>query len=78
MSLPCGCEMVPGAPVSFEIVKAHYKHTLQVLLFWELIRRSDRRDVEDRATADMKLKLSQARIALIECIEKLYPEAVSQ
>ena len=69
MALCCGCEMVAGAPVSLETIKAHYKHTFEVLLFWELMHRRGRTPNEN------KLKLSQARIDLIEAIDELYPEA---
>jgi len=70
MALCCGCEMIGGSPVSMETLKAHYKHTFEVLLFWELMHRKG-------AIPSDNLKLSQARINLIEAIDELYPEASS-
>lgn len=69
MALSCGCEIVGGAPVSLETLRAHYKHTFEVLLFWEIMYRKGNTPNEN------KLKLSQARIDLIEAIDELYPEA---
>jgi len=54
--------------VTPELLKAHMKHTMEAIFFWELIKRPGR---DPMATA----KLSQARIDLIETIEELYPEA---
>ncbi len=68
MDLCCGCDMVPGRPVDLETIKAHYRHTFEVVLFWELMYRRGGTPNEN------KLKLSQARIALIEAIDELYPE----
>lgn len=72
MSLCCGCEIRGGAPVSPETLRAHYKHTFEVLLFWEILHRRGLTPNEG------KLKLSQARIDLIEAIDELYPEAGGQ
>jgi len=69
MSLACGCKIVPGAPVDLDTLRAHYKHTLEAILFWELMRRQD--VVQD----DRHLKLSKGRIDVIEAIDALYPEA---
>ncbi|GAJ15149.1 unnamed protein product [marine sediment metagenome] len=68
MALACGCEIRGGEPVSLDTIRAHYKHTFEALLFWELLRRPEKPDHE------LKMKLSQARIDLIEAIDKLYPE----
>ena len=68
MSLSCGCDFWPGMPVSPELLKAHFLHTIEVLFFWELITRPGR---DPMAT----VKLSQARIDLINAIEELYPNA---
>jgi len=70
MALCCGCEMVGGGPVSLETIKAHYRHTFEVLLFWELIHRQG-----SSTPNEDKLKLSQARIDFLEAIDELYPEA---
>ena len=67
MSLSCGCQFRGGMPVGTELLKVHLKHTIEVILFWELIMRPGR---DPMATA----KLSQARIDLINAIEELYPE----
>ena len=69
MALSCGCEIKAGVPVSPETLKAHYKHTFEALLFWELIFR------KGQDLPDERLKLSQARIDLIDAIDKLFPEA---
>lgn len=68
MPLSCGCEIRGGMPVSPEMLKAHYKHTFEILLFWELINRSGR-------DPETSMKLSQARIDLINAIDELYPGA---
>ena len=67
MSLSCGCEFRGGMPVTEELLKAHLKHTMEAIFFWEMIRRTGR---DPLAT----MKLSQARIDLINAIEELYPE----
>ena len=67
MSLSCGCEFRGGMPVTEELLKTHLKHTTEAIFFWELIRRPGR---DPLAT----MKLSQARIDLINAIEELYPE----
>ena len=71
MPLACGCEMRAGSPVSPETIKAHYKHTFESVLFWELILR--RGPSGDLVFGDT-LKLAEARIALLDAIEELYPE----
>lgn len=71
MPLSCGCEMRAGSPVSPETIKAHYKHTFESVLFWELILR--RGPSGDPKRQD-KTKLSEARINLLNAIEELYPE----
>jgi len=67
MSLSCGCNFSGGMPVTTELMKAHMKHTMEAILFWEMIMRPGR---DPEAT----MKLSQARIDLIDAIEDLYPE----
>lgn len=69
MPLACGCEIKPGAPMDLGVLRTHYKHTIEAILFWELMRRKD--VVQD----ERHLKLSKARIDLIEAIDVLYPEA---
>lgn len=69
MALACGCVIEGGMPVSREGVKEHYKHTMEALFFWELLHRPDTPPGEDH------LKLSQARIDMLDAIDKLYPEA---
>ncbi len=66
--LCCGCEITPGAPVTPDTLKQHYLHTIQVLLFWELLGRQATPETAD------KLGLSQARTDLMKAIESLYPE----
>ena len=78
MALSCGCEIVGGAPVSLETLKAHYKHTLESLLFWELLVQPGKSAEEKYSIDSPNMNLSQARINLIQCLDKLYPDAVSQ
>jgi len=74
MPLACGCEVQGGAPVSREIIKAHYKHTLEALIFWELILR---RGFSGEPKRQDTIKLAEARIALLDAIKELYPEVES-
>lgn len=69
MALPCGCDITAGAPISQELVKKHYKHTISALLFWELIHQ------KGQPQTDANLALSEARITLIDKIDALYPWA---
>ena len=73
MALACGCEMRGGMGVSNEMAQAHLKHTMEALFIWEIMRRPG-----DDPASDARLKLVQARIAVIEAIEDLYPEAKSE
>ena len=72
MALACGCEIKGGMPVSNEMARAHLKHTMEALLFWELARRPG-----DNPASEARQKLSLARIAVIDAVEELYPEAKS-
>lgn len=69
MPLACGCNVQPGEPFTHETLRAHYKHTMEALFFWELLRRPG------VPQDDRNLKLSQARIDCLEAIDALYPEA---
>ena len=69
MAFCCGCEIIGGEPISPVTIKAHYKHTMEALIFWELLRRPGTPQGDDH------IALSQARINLIKAIDKLYPEA---
>lgn len=69
MAFSCGCQIVPGGAVPLEVVKEHYKHTIEVMLFWELLRRPD------TPPSDANIDLGCLRIQYQEAIEKLYPEA---
>ncbi len=71
MGFCCGCTFIPGTPLTHEALKAHYNHTMETLLFWELMLRRK----SDPSGTDTS-KLSQARIDLINIIGELYPEAV--
>ena len=70
MTLACGCAIKPGVPLTEEEVKAHYKHTLEAMFFWELMRR------DGTPQDDRNLKLSQARVDFFEALDALYPEVV--
>lgn len=76
MALSCGCEIVGGAPVSVETLKAHYKHTMECLLFWELLNRRTKNPEVRYEIDSPNMKLSQARIDILEAIDELFPEAV--
>lgn len=73
MPLSCGCEVQAGATVSPETIKAHFQHTLEALIFWELI---IRRDLVGSPLRQDTVELAEARINLISAIEKLYPEVI--
>ena len=75
MALSCGCEIVPGAPVRPETLQAHYKHTIECLLFWELLVNPGKSSEERYSPDSPNMKLSQARIDLLEALDQLYPEA---
>lgn len=64
MALSCGCEIIGGMPVTEEMLKAHYKHTFECLLWWEMIRK-----LGEVQSFDMSL----ARIKLLEAIEAAHP-----
>ena len=68
MTLSCGCLFSGGMLVSEEMLKGHYKHTIEALIFWEQIMRPGR---DPLATAN----LSEAIIKVLRAIEGLYPEA---
>lgn len=69
MPLSCGCDFSPGAPVSQETLEKHYKHTIEALLFWELIIN------RGKPQGEANLKISESRIQLFEAIDALYPSA---
>jgi len=66
--LACGCNFGPDWPFTREEIQEHFKHTMEALFVWELLHR---RGVPQ---GDDHMKLSQARIDVIDAIEKLYPE----
>ncbi len=68
MSLSCGCNFSGGMPVTDELLKEHYKHTMEAMFFWEMIRKPGR---DPLAT----LRLSKARMELLNAIDELYPQA---
>ncbi len=71
MSLSCGCEIRGGMPVSPETLKEHYKHTLEALMFWELLMKPSS-DPTARYNIDSpNMKLSQARIEICTGIDVL-------
>ena len=69
MALSCGCEFRAGEPVKYNVIRAHYKHTMEAILFWELLTR------EGIDLSDARSKLNLARIDLMEAIDKMFPEA---
>ena len=75
MSLSCGCEFRGGMPISPEVLKEHYKHTLEVLMFWELIMKPSSGPITRYSIDSPNMKLSQARIDIFSAIDELYPDA---
>lgn len=67
MPLSCGCEMRGGMPITPGILEAHYKHTFEALLFWELIMRPG-------ADEELGFLLTKARINYIKALEAKFPE----
>ena len=72
MAFSCGCEVKAGEPIPLETIRAHYKHTMEAILFWELMVR------KGKDLGDDRLKLSQARIDLIEAIARMFPEVLKE
>ncbi len=68
MGFSCGCEVSAGEAIPYETIRKHYKHTIEALVFWELILR------KGGELPELRLKLSQARIDLLNCIEEMFPE----
>ena len=66
-ALSCGCPVGPGMAISLEVLKHHYKHTIEGLLFWELALRQG----EDQ---EQKIHLGKARIDYLEALEARFPE----
>jgi hypothetical protein len=70
MSFTCGCHVIPGEDVTPEMLKAHLVHTMEAMLFWELLIQRN-----GRSHRLGKLRLSQARQRYIEAVTELYPES---
>lgn len=70
MALSCGCEIVVGMAIDQYQLAAHYKHTLEVMLFWEMMHSVP--PPEDNI--DSSIKLSQARIDYVEALEARFPQ----
>lgn len=68
MAFCCGCEVSPGRPLSEKIFREHFKHTMEVLLLWELIIR------QGVDIGDKRSNLSIARINYLEALEAIFPE----
>jgi hypothetical protein len=68
--LNCGCEIIPGAPVSKEMVKAHKEHTLHALFLWDIMIRHGATPEQTQA----REKLMMARIAYQEALDAVYPD----
>lgn len=72
MAFSCGCEVSAGAPIPYETIKEHYKHTMEAVLFWELIFR------KEHDLSDNRFKLSEARINLLNVIAAMFPEVLEE
>jgi hypothetical protein len=62
--LACGCELKAGQPVTIEQLEKHWDHTIDVLVFWELLLGANRPD------DDLKAKVAEARLAVGEFVNK--------
>jgi len=63
MALVCGCEVVPGAPISQAILRDHAKHTLGVLFFWELLIGTDPKVREKFMYARLEIQAAMDAVA---------------
>jgi len=76
VALSCGCEVAPGQPVSKQTLKKHYRHTVEAILFWELLHR--KKNIVDKKPEPgplaKGLELSEARMQLLDAIRELFPE----
>ena len=66
----CGCTLKPGEPVDTAQLQAHYKHTLEAVFFWEVLRR------QQPGSSATTLALSEVRIQLQDAICQLFPEVI--
>lgn len=73
MSFSCGCDVVPTSRVTPEALRKHLVHTLETLLFWELVRPDN-----GHSPYASKIKLASARIAFMDAVAELYPETNDQ
>jgi hypothetical protein len=65
----CGCRFAPGSPWPMEQVHAHYDHTFQALLLWELlVRKGEGQDV------DRSMTMGTARNQLLDGLKTAFPE----
>lgn len=66
--LDCGCDLQPGKPIQLADLKAHWRHTFNTMVIWDLMMDQN----GQRSTVD----LMQARLKYFEELEKTFPEAV--
>lgn len=73
-NLACGCLVEPGRPVELEVLRRHYAHTLEALMFWELLRAFPGKRPEFDT---LDTSLPEARIAYIEALDRHFPQAIT-
>lgn len=64
--LDCGCTL--GPVMSPEQAKAHFGHTFQAIIVWDILMSPEGREADD--------KLMMARLAYIEALENAFPVVV--
>jgi len=74
MSFSCGCHVLPGSDVTPEMLKKHLVHTMEAMLFWELL---GRRNPQENSRLK-QFQLSEARMHFINTVTELYPEALQE
>lgn len=60
--MKCGCKLQAGHPVLIEDMDRHWGHTMECLLYWELI-------VGPDSDPELREKVSTARLAIGKFVE---------
>lgn len=59
----CGCTVAPGMTLTVDDLERHYQHTMECLLYWEII-------LGTASDPTVREKASEARIAIGEFVER--------
>ena len=62
-NMSCGCGLQAGSPVLIEDMERHWGHTMECLLYWELI-------VGSGSDPALREKVAAARLAIGEFVEQ--------